>query len=156
MSKARPKNQPSSIVNRRARFDYQLDDKLTVGVVLSGPEVRAARDKKVGLKGSFVTLRNGELFLNNASFTVKPSGSPEQPVVDTQARKLLATKKQIANLERTKQAGMSIVPTKLLTGGRYIKLEIATGRGKKAYDKRQTIKKRQQDRESKQMIGKIR
>ena len=69
MAKPRKKQtQSSAIVNRRASFDYQLEDELTVGVVLTGPEVRAARDGRVQLKGSFVTIRNGELWLNNASF----------------------------------------------------------------------------------------
>lgn len=130
MKKKVPSN--SVTVNRKAHFDYHLGDELTCGVVLSGPEVRLIRDHHVQLKGSFVTLRNGELWLNNLTL-----GS------DTARNlKLLATKKQIATLSRAKQDGLQIVPTKLLGGSRYIKIVIATGKGKKKYDKRETIKKR--------------
>ncbi len=135
------------IINRRASFDYKLDDKLVVGMVLSGAEVRAARDNHVSLKGAFVTIRNQELWLNNASFTLKnPKDSGN--TISTEPRKLLATKRQISDLVKQKQAGMSIVPTRMLTDGRHIKLEIAVGTGKKLYDKRQDIKKRDLERES--------
>lgn len=62
---------PTQIVNRRASYDYQLGDKLVVGLVLSGPEVRSLRDNRASLKGAFVTIRQGELWLNNASLTLK-------------------------------------------------------------------------------------
>lgn len=137
-----------AIVNRRASFDYALDDELVVGVVLTGREARAARDGHVQLKGSFVTIRNNELWLNNASFSLvlnsKTDGSTS---VDTSPRKLLANRRQIDELAARKQAGMSIVPLRLLTQGRFIKLVIALGKGKKNYDKRQAIKQRDQERE---------
>ncbi|MDB5162172.1 MAG: smpB [Candidatus Saccharibacteria bacterium] len=142
-------NKVKAIVNRRASFDYALDDELVTGVVLTGREARAARDGRVQLKGSFVTVRNDELWLNNASFSLvlnsKVDGSTS---VDTSPRKLLASRKQIDELYSRKQAGMTIVPLKLLTQGNYIKLVIALGKGKKNYDKRQTIKKRDQEREN--------
>ncbi len=140
---------PSAIVNRRASFDYALNDDLTVGVALTGREVRAARDGRVQLKGSFVTIRNNELWLNNASFSLNlNSKGINETTVDTTARKLLAKRKQIDELAERKQAGMSIVPLRLLTQGRYIKLVIALGKGKKNYDKRQAIKKRDQERDT--------
>ena len=123
-------------VNRRARYDYTLGDELVVGMSLSGPEVRSIRDHHVQLKGSFVTIRNGELWLNNLTLGADTAKNI----------KLLATKKQIASLEREKVAGFTIVPVKLLGGSRYIKLVIAVGRGKKKYDKRETIKKRDIER----------
>lgn len=124
-------------VNRRARFDYTLEDELICGMSLSGPEVRSIRDHHVQLKGSFVTVRRGELWLNNLTLGAETARNI----------RLLATKKQILALERAKQDGTSIVPLKLLAGGRYIKLVIATGKGKKKYDKRKTIKNRDLDRE---------
>ena len=140
---------PSAIVNRRASYDYALDEDLTVGVALTGREVRAARDGRVQLKGSFVTIRNNELWLNNASFSLKLNTKNEgETTVDTTPKKLLAKRKQIDELAERKQAGMSIVPLRLLTQGRYIKLVIALGKGKKNYDKRQAIKKRDQERDS--------
>jgi len=123
-------------VNRRAHYDYQLGDELSCGMLLSGPEVRLIRDHHVQLKGSFVTVRDEELWLNNLTLGA-----------DTERNiKLLATKKQIYQLMRAKQEGMQLVPVKLLAGGRYIKLIIATGKSKKKYDKRETIKKRDIER----------
>lgn len=123
-------------VNRKARFDYVLGDELSVGMVLSGPEVRSIRDHHVQLKGSFVTIRNSELWLNNLTLGADTARNI----------KLLATRKQITSLEREKVAGSTIVPIKLLGGSRHIKLVIAIGKGKKKYDKRETIKKRDIER----------
>lgn len=145
---------PTSIVNRRARFDYELGDELVAGIVLNGPETRAARDGHVQLKGSFVTVKSGELWLNNTSFSLKLNerGNPGARTIDTEPRKLLASRKQIDALTAKRKDGMTIVPTKLLTTGKYIKLVIALGKGKKLYDKRETIKKRDQDREHQRMM----
>lgn len=128
---------PSVSINRRATFDYHLGDELSVGMVLTGLEVRAIRDHHVQLKGSFVTIKDGELWLNNLTL-----GSETARNI-----KLLATKKQISQLLREKADGKTIVPTKLFGGSRYIKLNIATATGKKKYDKRQAIKSRDLDRE---------
>lgn len=152
--KKKAKTAPKSIVNRRASFDYALDEDLVVGIILSGPETRAARDGHIQLKGSYVTIRNNELWLNNASFSIKLNerGKVGARTIDTSPRKLLASRKQINDLASRKQTGMSIVPTKLLTGGRFIKVIIALGKGKKTYDKRETIKRRDQDRETMRAI----
>lgn len=129
--------QPATVtVNRRARFDYVLSDDLTVGMSLSGPQVRLIRDHHVQLKGSFVTIRGDELWLNNLTL-----GAETAPNI-----RLLATRKQISALEKAKVQGSTVVPTKLLAGGRHIKLVIALGKGKKKYDKRETIKARDLDR----------
>ena len=144
--------QPAAIVNRRARFDYELGDELVAGLALTGPEVRAARTGAVGLKGAFVTLRGGSLWLNNASFTLPSTTEGRTTAVDTSPRKLLAHARQIAAFEASKQSGMTIVPVRLLTAGRYIKLVIAIGKGKKNYDKRQAIKKRDQERDARNLV----
>lgn len=123
-------------VNRRARYDYVLGDELVVGMQLSGPEVRSIRDHHVQLKGSFVTIKDNELWLNNLTLGADTARNI----------KLLATKKQIISLEKEKVAGSTIVPVRLLGGSRYIKLVIAVGKGKKKYDKRETIKKRDIER----------
>ncbi|MGV9001974.1 MAG: SsrA-binding protein SmpB [Candidatus Saccharimonadaceae bacterium] len=147
--KKKPNTKPKAILNRRASFDYALGDELTTGVVLTGREARAARDGRVQLKGSFVTIRRDELWLNNSSFSLKLNSKGEgETSVDTSARKLLASRKEIDELAERKLTGMSIVPLRLLTQGKYIKLVIALGKGKKNYDKRQAIKKRDQDRDT--------
>lgn len=146
--------QQAAILNRRARYDYELGDELVVGLSLNGREVRAARLGHVQLKGSYVNVKSGELWLNNASFSVvnNEKGTTNARTVDDSPRKLLAKKREIEQLEDAKKQGMTIVPTKLLTQGRFIKLVIALGKGKKNYDKRQTIKKRDQERDAKRSL----
>lgn len=148
---------PKAVLNRRARFDYALDDEIVAGLVLTGPEVRAARDGHVQLKGAFVSLKDDELWLNNASFSLKlnEKGKVGARAIDTSPRKLLASRKQIDNFKVQKQSGMTIVPLKLLTTGRFIKLVIALGKGKKKYDKRETIKRRDQDRDTKRTLKRL-
>lgn len=134
MKKQKPRE--SVTVNRRARYDYALGEELVCGMSLSGPEVRQIRDHHVQLKGSFVTLRNGELWLNNLTLGADTARNI----------KLLVTKRQLRDLARARQDGYTLVPTKLLGGSRHIKLVIATAKGKKKYDKRETIKKRDFER----------
>lgn len=145
--KSSPNNQP--IVNRRARFDYELKNELTVGMVLSGQEVRAARDGHIQLKGAFVTIKDNELWLNNASFSIRHNqkGESGARTIDTKPRKLLANRKQIDNLKSQKHEGLTIVPVRLLNTGHYIKLVISLGKGKKLYDKREVKKRRDEERE---------
>lgn len=152
--KKKPKINPRTVLNRRASFDYELGEDLVVGLSLTGPEVRAARDGHIQLKGSFVTVRDSELWLNNASFSLKlnKKGEVGARSLDTTPRKLLAHRKQIDMLATRKKDGLSIVPTKLLTTGRHIKLVIALGKGKKRYDKRETLKRRDQSREAARAI----
>jgi SsrA-binding protein len=138
---------PSAVINRRARYDYELGDQLTVGMSLTGPQVRAARDNRVQIQGSFVKVsRDDELYLTGSTFSIRGNG--KETVSDTSDIKLLATKRQIRDLIAARQAGSTIVPTKLIRTSRHIKLVIAVGKGKKAYDKRQVIKKRDLEREN--------
>ena len=130
------KQKETTTVNRRARFDYNLGDELICGMSLTGEEVRKIRDHHVQLKGSFVTIRNSELWLNNLTLGAETARNI----------RLLATKKQIHSLEREKVTGCTVVPLKILAGGRHIKLVIAVGKGKKKYDKRETIKNRDIER----------
>ena len=126
----------SVTVNHRARYDYQLGEELTCGMSLTGPEVRLIRDHHVQLKGSYVTIRDGELWLYGLTLGAETARNI----------RLLATRKQIAGLLRAKVDGSTIVPVRLLGGARHIKLVVAVGKGKKKYDKRETIKKRDIDR----------
>jgi SsrA-binding protein len=139
-------NQPKSIKNRRARHDYELDDSLVVGLELTGGETKALRLGMGQLRGAYVTIKNNELFLINATI----SGNNMIPISETEQtrpRKLLAKKREIARLVEMKQQGRTIVPLDVLTQGRYIKLRIAAGKGKKNYDKRETLKRRDQNRQ---------
>jgi SsrA-binding protein len=151
----KPKTAAKSIVNRRASFDYQLGDELIVGIVLSGPETKAARLGHVQLKGSYVTINRDELWLVNASFSVVSGERGGGRAVDSRTRKLLAHTKEIERLAVLKKQGLTIVPKKLLVGGRFIKLVIASGRGKKRYDKRQTVRQREAERESRRVLKRV-
>jgi SsrA-binding protein len=155
--KKKAKQTSASIQNRRARFDYSLADEYTVGIVLSGPEVKAARNNQVSLKGSYVTIKDEELWLTNASFSVLQT-EPGKSVrsVDTRPRKLLASRREINELKTAKDQGLTIVPTSMTTKTRFIKLKISTAKGKKQYDKRETVKRRDIEREHKTMLrGKL-
>jgi len=144
MAKKKP-NQAKLITNRRARFDYELGDSLVVGLALSGAETKSLRMGHGQLRGAYVTVKEGELWLINATIN-GTSGIPIEESDQTRARKLLAKKREIAALIEAKQQGRTIVPLEMLTQGRYIKLRIAIGKGKKRYDKRETIKKREESR----------
>lgn len=137
------------LVNRSARFEYTLGEEMVVGISLTGPETRAARLGHIQLKGSYVSAKNGQLELHNTSFSIannQKGGAVKS--VDNRTRKLLAHKKEIERFEAARKQGFTIVPTKLINTGRYIKLVIALAKGKKLWDKRQTIKKRDLERES--------
>lgn len=134
------------IVNRRARHDYELGDDLVVGLVLTGAETKALRMGHGQLRGSYVAVKDGELLLLNATIT-GTNGIPIDEQTQTRSRKLLAKHREIAALVEAKQQGRTIVPLAMLTQGRYIKLRIAVGKGKKLYDKRQTLKKRDETRQ---------
>ena len=143
MKKKQP--QVKKIQNSRARFDYALQDDYLCGIVLNGRETKALRLGHGQLKGAFVNIKDGELWLNNMTVTGR-NGLPIEADEQTRSRKLLAKQREINQLIAAKQQGLSIVPTEVLTKTRFIKVRIAVGRGKKHYDKRATIKKREDDR----------
>lgn len=141
------KKKPSvgKIQNRRAKFDYELGDDYVVGMVLNGRETKALRMGHGHLRGSYVVVKAGELWLLNATITSVPGVSLEEEE-QVRSRKLLAKRREIEALIAAKDQGRTIVPTEVLTRGRYIKLRIAIGKGKKNYDKRQSIKKQDEER----------
>jgi SsrA-binding protein len=141
--------------NRRAAYDYELADRLTAGVVLSGAEVKSIKAGHVSLKGSFITLRDGEAWLNNVHVTPYQEGGQRNAPDPTRPRKLLLHRKQIDELFSHKQGGLSLVPTALLLDKRLVKVELAIAKGKKRFDKRQTIKQRETDRETQRAVEKF-
>jgi SsrA-binding protein len=147
---AKKSKAPGSITNRRARYDYELGDSLIVGLELTGAEAKSLRLGHGQLRGAYVTDKGDELWLINAQVT-SSRGITIDEHAQTRSRKILAKRKEIDNLIAARQQGYTIVPTELITGGRYIKLRISVGRGKKRYDKRETIKRRQQERESRRI-----
>jgi len=135
------------IQNRRARFDYDLGDLITAGLVLNGRETKSLRMGHGHLRGAYVTVKDGELWLINATITGFSGGKLEESE-QTRPRKLLVKKKELQKLIAEKKQGRTIVPLELLTKSRYIKVKIAVGKGKRRQDKREKIKKRDQDRDT--------
>ena len=133
------------IQNRRAHHDYELGDSLVVGLQLTGAETKSLRMGHGQLRGAYVTTKDDELYLLNGTVN-GTSGVPVPEQDQSRTRKLLAKRREIDALIAAKTQGRSIVPLEILTGGRYIKLRIAVGKGKKAYDKRASLKKKDEER----------
>ncbi|MBW4061416.1 SsrA-binding protein SmpB [Candidatus Saccharibacteria bacterium] len=134
--------------NKRATYDYQLDERLVAGIVLTGDEVKSIKAAKLSLKGSFIGLQNNEAWLMGAHVTPYDHSSRQMSAIDpTRHRKLLLHRRQLAQLVAAKQNGMSVVPTIIGLERNLVKIEIGIGRGKKNYDKRASIKARDTDRE---------
>ncbi len=144
---------PVLAVNKRANFDYEILDKFEAGIVLAGHEVKSVKAGQVSLKGSFVTLKNVKnkkipsVNLTNAhiapyKFATLSGYEPTRP------RGLLLKKSEIKFLVgKTQEQGLTLVPLKIYTKHSLVKLEFALARGKKKYDKREQIKKRELDRQ---------
>lgn len=133
--------------NRKAHFLYFLSDFMTAGLVLTGTEIKSLRAGNASLSDSYVTLRNGEAWVNNMHISNYKDGTiwnadPLRP------RKLLLTKQELRKLDRElKGTGMTVVPTKVFLLRGYAKMEIALAKGKKAHDKREAIAERDAKRE---------
>ncbi|HWT55921.1 MAG TPA: SsrA-binding protein SmpB [Candidatus Microsaccharimonas sp.] len=137
--------QTKQITNRRASHDYELGDSLVVGLELSGRETKALRMGHGQLRGAYVTVKDDQLWLLNAAINGS-AGIPIPEDEQARTRRLLAKRREIDALIEAKQQGRTIVPLQILTQGRFIKLKIAVGKGKKQYDKRQTLKARDESR----------
>lgn len=133
------------ISNRQARRDYDLKDNLLAGIALTGRETKSLRRGHGQLRGAYVTVKDGELWLINATVSSSP-GIVISETEQTRARKLLLKHKEIEALIAAKQQGRAIIPLEILTRGRYIKVRIAVGQGRKRYDKRQVLKARDEKR----------
>lgn len=139
---------PVNIKNKRASFDYELLDTYTAGIVLTGTEIKSIRLGKAGLSDTFCFFSNGELWIKNMYVAEYFYGTYNNHVA-RRDRKLLLTVKELRKLQRmTKESGLSIVPTRLYINDKGLaKLVIALAKGKKAYDKRESIKEREDKRQ---------
>lgn len=137
----------TKITNDRAFFDYQLLDRFEAGINLTGAEVMAIRSGHADLTGSFVKIQGSEAYLINAKIFpykyARPEGYDEK-----RTRKLLLHKREIVSLKsKTEGASLTIVPISMYTNTSHIKIQLAIGKPKRRIDKRETIKKRDLDRE---------
>ncbi|MVM40127.1 SsrA-binding protein SmpB [Spirosoma sp. HMF3257] len=136
------------IRNRRASFEYAFLDNYTAGIVLTGTEIKSVRQGKVNLQDAYCLIHNDEMYIRQMSIAVYTEGTHynHEPLRD---RKLLLTKREIKRLtEKLKDQGLTIVPIRLFTNERgFAKVEIALAKGKKLYDKRDSIKEREVERD---------
>ena len=137
-----------NIKNRKVSFEYELIEKLVAGMQLSGTEIKSIRNGKAGLNDAYCQFYGGELFAKNIHISEYEMGNINNHLAKRD-RKLLLTKRELQKLERKlKESGLTIVPTRLFINDRGLaKLEIALARGKKIYDKRETLKQKDSKRE---------
>lgn len=129
--------------NKRASFDYTLSDRYEAGLVLTGSEVKAVKTGHASLKGAFVTVKGSELYLTNALIPRYAHAHKDTKHDDTRSRKLLLRKREIRSLiGKSRTEGLTLVPIRLYTKKQLVKLEFAVGKGKKTFDKRSDIGKR--------------
>jgi SsrA-binding protein len=144
-----PKRESGKLVaeNRKARFNYEIEDTIEAGIVLTGSEVKSLRAGKANIAESYASNENGEIYLINAHVAEYP-GAARDGHEPTRRRKLLLHKREMARLLGAMQRqGMALVPLRLYFNARGIaKLQLGLGRGKKVFDKRETEKKRDWER----------
>jgi SsrA-binding protein len=134
--------------NKQAYFDYNIEDHLEAGIALTGQEVKSVKKGDVSLKGAHVTIHGNEAFLINAHISPYKYAGDLVGYDPTRSRKLLLNRHEISGLiGKYKEQGMAVVPLEFFTKHGLVKVQIGIGRGKKKHDKRETIKKREQDRE---------
>lgn len=135
--------------NKQARFDYEILEKFEAGIALSGHEVKAVRNGQINLKGSYVVFTGGNPTLLNAHISPYAHASKMVAYDPTQSRRLLLNKSEIKHLrERLEEKGLTIVPLSVYTSNHLIKVQIGLAKGKQLHDKRETIKKRDLDRDA--------
>jgi len=134
--------------NRKARFNYEILEKYTAGVELFGFEVKSLQKGQGSLDGAHVTVRGGEVFIVSMFIPPYQVGNTPPEYDERRNRRLLLNKKEIRELEKKSEAGgLTIVPLSVYNSGRKIKLDIALVRGKRKFDKRETLKKKTSERD---------
>lgn len=140
------------IKNRKAKFNYFIEKTYEAGIALTGTEIKSIRKGSANFNDSYISINNGEAYIKNMYISKYEEGNRFNHD-ERRDRKLLLHKNEIKKLSNEVQVqGYTLVPTKLYFKGNYAKIEVGLARGKKLYDKRETIKKRDLDRENRQYI----
>ena len=135
------------IINRKARYDYEIEETYEAGIVLTGTEIKSIRNGKANIKDSYAIIRNDEIFLLNTHISLYDEGNRFNHE-ETRTRKLLLHKKEILKLKnKIDLEGYTLIPLKIYFVKSKAKVLIGLAKGKKNYDKRETIKKRDVERE---------
>jgi len=151
---AKPKvAQVKELNNRQAYFNYHIEDKYEAGIVLLGTEVKSIREGKVSFNDSFCMFDKGELWVRGLFINAYSHGNANNHI-EVHDRKLLLQKRELEKLEtKVKEKGYSIIPLRIFFNEkRFAKVEIGVGKGKKEFDKRETIKTRDVDKEIKRLL----
>lgn len=137
-------------VNRKARFEYTYIDTYSAGICLFGSEVKAIRDGRCSMVDTYCIFDKGELLVKGLGITPGPGSFQHEPLRD---KKLLLKRKELKKLESSLDKGLTIIPIRIVSNEKnLIKVEIALAKGKKLYDKRETIKERDLDREMRRSL----
>jgi len=139
-------------VNRKARYDYEIMETVEAGMSLLGTEVKSLREGRANIQDGFAAIEDGEIFLHEAQITPYPKGTHtnHEP---KRVRKLLLSKREIKNLAGTiTEKGLTLIPLRIYFRGPWAKVELALARGKRSYDKRETIKRKTAQREMERAI----
>lgn len=138
---------PVIATNRSASHEYHILSRIEAGIVLTGPEVKSARERRVNLRDAYARVKQGEIFLHNCH--ISPYNHARMEEVDpVRVRKLLLHAREIRKLgKQTEATGMTLVPTRMYLKGGRIKIEIAVARGKRAHDKRESLRRKDAERE---------
>lgn len=139
--------------NKKALFDYNLLEKMEAGLVLTGPEVKAVRAGQMNLKGAYITFHEDNAYLIGAHISRYQPAGKQLEYDPERSRRLVLHKREIRYLQgKSQEKGLTIIPISVYTKHRFLKLEIAVAKGKKEYDKRETIKKRDVEKEMRRAI----
>ncbi len=143
------------ITNRKAKYDYNIEETYEAGIVLKGTEIKSIRNGKAQLKDSYAILKKGEVYLLNMHISVYEHGNIFNHE-ETRTRKLLLHKKEILKIrDKVEQEGYTLIPIKVYFVKNHAKVLLGVARGKKSYDKRETIKKRDMERDMKQHLKRM-
>ena len=140
------------ILNRKAKYNYQIFETVEAGIVLTGTEIKSIRNGKVNLKDTYANIKNGEVFIYGMHISPYEHGNiyNKNPL---RTRKLLLNRREINKLTGLiKQKGLSLVPISLYFSGNFLKIELGVGKGKKLFDKRQDIAKKDAERRMQQAL----
>ncbi len=136
------------IKNRKASYNYHIFDKIEAGISLTGQEAKALRSGKGSLSGAFISLKNNQAYLLNLTISPYQPNNISKDYNPQRERKLLLKKSEIKNLiGKVKEKGVTLIPLSIYTRKNFIKVEVGVVKGKKKYDKRESIKKREIDRD---------
>ena len=145
------------IDNKKVKFNYEILETLETGIELNGIEVKSLKNKRGNFVGAYVIIRGGEAFLVEADIPPYQTGNTPENYNPKRHRRLLLSKKELVKLaDLDKNHHLTIAPLSLYNKGRFLKVEIAIARGKKVADKRQTIRKREDEREAHRTLKNIR